>query len=76
MRTLAQLHQQTGYEGTWLNKLWAATVDLTALALILFAASGVYLWWKLGRQRRLGLAVLVVASGYSLASLAWLVFGP
>ena len=76
VRTLAQLHQQNGYEGTLLNKLWAATVDLAALALILFAASGVYLWWKLGRQRRLGLAVLVVASGYSLASLAWLVFGP
>ena len=45
---LTGLHTRGGYNlgGTW-DSVWAVLVDLFSIALILWIASGLFMWWKL-----------------------------
>jgi len=72
MRTLRTLHTQTGYAGGAPFILWSVLVDLVSLALIGFALSGIYLWFRLVRKRRLGWLVLAGSWGYTLGLIAYL----
>ena len=48
------LHRLHGYEGGLKYDLWAFFFDLTSAAMILFAVTGVSLWWKTTRARLAG----------------------
>ncbi len=48
--TLDEIHEQRGYWGGPLYFAWALIVDLTSIGLVLFALSGVLLWWTLKRD--------------------------
>lgn len=67
---LESVHRQHHYppEGgaTW---FWALVADATALTLILWAITGIVMWWQLRRLRKAGMAVLMVAVGLSVAIL-------
>ncbi len=52
------LHRLHGYRGGWAYWIWAAFMDLASAAMILFAASGVYLWWKTTRNKLPGVLCL------------------
>ena len=68
--TLNAFHRLHGYGGGRLYDLWALLYDLTSASLILFAVSGIYLWFKLTRRRRLGWALLALSFGFTATTLA------
>lgn len=67
---LLNLHTQHVYPGAVSSRwLWAMVVDLMGTAMILWALTGLIMWWQLKRLRRIGGAVLVVG-GSSIIALA------
>jgi hypothetical protein len=52
---LEMLHRRRGYQQPFLgNDLWAFVVDAVILAMLTWAATGLWMWWELARTRRLG----------------------
>jgi hypothetical protein len=61
---LARLHERTGYgRGGFLNDLWAFVVDLYCVTVLVWIATGLYLWWKLPIVRGWGFAA--IAGGFA-----------
>ena len=58
VNTLHQFHRLHGYHGGMNYKAWAFAYDLTALSMILFAITGVYLWYKTEQNKWPGLILL------------------
>jgi hypothetical protein len=56
--------------GLWheypLINLWGIFVGVVSCALLLLGATGIYLWFKLHAERRIGAALLALSLGYSL----------
>lgn len=51
-----RMHAKGGYQQeNWLVDFWAIFVDLVALSMMAWVATGIYLWWKLRPSRQLGL---------------------
>ena len=56
---LTGLHARGGYHhDSVLHDLWAVIVDIVCLGFILWAATGIFMWWKLPRLRRWGAVAL------------------
>jgi hypothetical protein len=52
---LERMHRRRGYlEGFVTQRVWAASVDLAIIAMIFWAASGIWMWWEMKRTRLLG----------------------
>ena len=66
------LHRLHGYGGGWLYSCWAFIYDLASAALIVFAVTGIYLWYRLSSNRLPGLICLGVSFGFSAAIFAYL----
>ena len=67
-----KLHGSAGGTGYLLASLW---IDLTAIAMTLFALTGVALWFWL-KADRLGAAILTASTLSTLAAVAALTFSP
>lgn len=68
-----RLHSFRWYEGGILFQLWALLLDLAAVAMILFALSGILLWYTLkARNRRLGWFILCSGGAYTVGSIVYL----
>jgi len=65
------MHTRGGYDldGAW-DSVWAVFVDIVSVALLVWMASGVYMWWYLPVTRRWGWAALAAGA----ASFAVIVF--
>ena len=52
---LSGMHTRGGYDmdGAW-DSVWAVFVDIVSVGLILWIASGIYMWWGLPSTRRWG----------------------
>lgn len=52
---LSGMHTRGGYDtdGAW-DSVWAVFVDVVSVGLILWIASGIYMWWGLPTTRRWG----------------------
>lgn len=61
---LNDLHRVRSYKGPFLWHLYALMIDLTAISMILFVLTGIILWLKVLKNKRLGWAVLVVGAFY------------
>jgi hypothetical protein len=62
------LHIRSGFnQESFLSDLWAVIVDIVNVGFVLWAASGVYMWWLLPAQRKWG----VLALGAGVGSFAW-----
>lgn len=58
-RILTRMHNQSGFQhDRFLPDLWAVFVDLVSLGFLIWAASGLYMWWKLPGQRGWGVVAL------------------
>ncbi len=66
------LHRLHGYRGGWAYWIWAGFMDLASAAMILFAVSGVYLWWKTTRNKLPGLLCLGLGIGFTTLIVAHL----
>ena len=73
-KTLSNVHQLQGPEGGVAHVLWALWVDVTGVAVVAFAATGVLLWaWT--RADRLGAGLLAASTLSCAAAIASLLFG-
>lgn len=56
--------------GLWheypLINLWGIFVGLVSCALLLLGVTGIYLWFKIHTERRIGAVLLAISLGYSL----------
>jgi len=64
-------HRLRGFDGLP-HFLWAIFYDLSCIALIIFSISGIYLWWKLMRQKTTGFIFLLVSTGLTLFTVLYL----
>lgn len=53
-RVASRLHFMRHYEGGWKYVIWAILYDLSAIALIVFSITGVYMWWRLRKKYKAG----------------------
>jgi len=52
---LTGVHARGGFEqDSLLDRSWSLVVDLVSLSMLLWIASGLYMWWELPGQRRWG----------------------
>lgn len=64
---LEMLHRRRGFNGAYLaNDLWAVSVDLVIVAIVLWAVTGIWMWLGLPRTRRFGGLCLAVGSALFL----------
>lgn len=67
---LTSLHARGGFEQEgFLDTLWAAVVDLACLGMLLWIATGLYMWWHLRHLRGWGAAALAAGVGLFVALL-------
>jgi hypothetical protein len=58
------LHGRRGYQHDYLiDDAWAFSVDLFLIAMIFWIFSGVWLWWRMKKTRRLGTIFLLSGIG-------------
>lgn len=58
------LHRVRSYKGPILWHLYALMIDLTAIAMILFVLTGIILWLKVLKNKRIGWTVLFLGVFY------------
>jgi hypothetical protein len=75
-QTLVGFHRLHRYGGGWVYNLWMVFYDLASFSVILFAASGVYLWYKLTRRRALGWTCLAASFGFTAGTILYFVYAP
>jgi hypothetical protein len=69
-----QFHRLHGYQGDPAYVLWAFIYDLSSLSMIIFALSGVYLWYKVERRRLAGWLILTGSTLLTAATIIYLMF--
>jgi hypothetical protein len=61
---LERFHRRRGYQtGYALDTLWAVSVDLIIAAMIVWALSGLWMWWEMKATRLLGAAAIAGGTG-------------
>jgi hypothetical protein len=75
-QVMVQFHRLHGYGGGWMYDVWMVLYDLASAAMIVFALSGVYLWYKLTKRRALGWALLAVSFTFTAGTMIYLVNAP
>jgi hypothetical protein len=69
---MLRLHTAHGYPNEQnIRWFWAIVVDVMFVAMVFWGLSGLFMWWQLKAQRRLGILLLVISA--SLAT--WLTWG-
>ena len=64
-QTMNAFHRIHKYGGGKVYNIYVFIMDLTSLSLLLFAASGVYLWLKVIRRKLLGWTILMASILYA-----------
>ena len=72
--TLIMLHKIAGYDNEPLFDVYAFCCDLAGLSMILFALTGVYLWWKRVKNHALGLVCLTASCVYGIGMLFYFAY--
>jgi hypothetical protein len=74
--TLIMLHKIAGYDNELLFDVYAFCCDLSGLSMIVFAFTGVYLWWKRVKNHALGIVCLIASCGYGVGMLLYFAYAP
>jgi hypothetical protein len=78
MESLSYLHKMPGphnvaIRGNWIGtEIWRLFADATIYLLLFISLSGVYLWWAIKAERRIGFSVLA-AGAFTFAGLVYAV---
>lgn len=75
-KTLAGFHKLKGYRGNIFYHVWAILYDLASLSLIVFGFSGVYLWYRLTKERLLGWICLGASFTYATVTVLYCLYAP
>jgi hypothetical protein len=66
MGIMTAIHKEHGmWHDDVVQNLWGAYLGIVSGGLIVLALTGIYLWFKLHKERRTGLALLVISLGFS-----------
>ena len=76
IETMIDFHELHGYGGGRLYSVWALLHDLASLSLIVFAFTGIYLWYKLTKKKLLGWICLAISYGYAALTVLYLMYAP
>jgi hypothetical protein len=68
------LHKVAGYDDVPLFNLCALFGDLSGVSMIVFALTGVYLWWKRVRNHTWGIVCLTASCGYAIGLMFYLAY--
>lgn len=61
---LTGMHARGGFEQEGLlARSWSVVVDIVCVAMVVWVASGVYMWWGLRRHRLAGLLTTIAGTG-------------
>ena len=71
-RVMVGFHRLHGYGGGWFYDLWAVLYDLASAAMIVFAVTGVVLWYRLARRHLPGWIILACGFTFTSATLGYL----
>jgi hypothetical protein len=74
--TMIGFHRLRGYGGGKLYNVWALLYDLASFSLIVFACTGIYLWYRLTKKKLLGWIFLGISYGYAAVTVLYLMYGP
>ena len=68
---LTGMHGRGGFEqDSLLDRSWSVVVDIVSLSMLLWIASGIYMWWELPALRGWGwLAIIAGAASFALFAL-------
>ena len=64
-RTFTLFHRIHGYGGGWIYDIFVFMMDLASIALIIFAITGTYMWYKTFKHKMLGWIILALSIGYT-----------
>jgi hypothetical protein len=74
--TLIMLHKVNGYDDQLLFDAYALFCDLAGLSMIVFAISGVYLWWKRVKRHGWGILCLTLSCVYAVGMMLYFAYAP
>jgi hypothetical protein len=69
-------HRLHGYGGGTFYDVWAFIYDLASASLILFALTGIYMWYTTAQKKLAGWICLALSFGYAAAMVLYLVCSP
>jgi hypothetical protein len=69
-------HRIHGYGGNWLYCLWSFMYDLACVACVVFAMTGIVIWYPTRRHDRLGWLFLGIGFGLTAAMTLYLMYTP
>ena len=70
----AQLHRVHGYGGGWQWNAFVLFNDLASASCIVFALTGVYLWWKTAKRKVWGVLCLGASCAYTIGMVLYLMY--
>jgi hypothetical protein len=73
---LIMLHKVNAYDDDPVFDVYAFFCDLAGLSMILFALSGVYLWWKSTRNHAWGILCVAASCAYGAGMMLYLAYAP
>jgi hypothetical protein len=73
---LVMLHKVAGYDNQPAYNLCALFCDLCGVSMILFALTGVYLWWMRTKNHLWGILCLIASCAYAAGILLYLAYAP
>jgi hypothetical protein len=74
--TLNRIHQTKGLWHEWrLLNAWAAAVGMVSLGLLTLGGTGLYLWFKIHRQRWIGAVMLAFGLSVAGSLIVWMRYG-
>jgi len=76
IETMIAFHELHGYGGGLLYNVWALFYDLASFSLIVFAFTGIYLWYRLTKKKLLGWIFLAISYGYATVTVLYLMYAP
>jgi hypothetical protein len=69
-------HRVHGYGGSWLYYLWSFMYDLASVACIVFAVTGIVIWYPTRRYDKLGWLFLGTGFGLTTVMILYLMWAP
>jgi len=73
MRMLVRIHETSAlYNNHWVSNMWGAFTGIASVGLITLALTGIYLWFRIHKERKIGAVLLILSLGYSLTAMVLL----
>jgi len=72
--TMATMHELHGYGGGWFYSMWALVLDLASASMVVFAITGIILWYQSTTARLPGWICLGFSTVFTAAMIFYLLY--